>query len=196
MQSAGGHHGFPFGYSPADIGDGEIDPRTGLPRPQQSASMYFVVSSLRENMEILLESYLMDYNSLETKLVYVKDLLHNAEESVMLRLDTSRNQLLVADTVIAVCTFAVSCGALVCSFYGMNLTNKDEADPIMFRIVVYSSIAGVVALIVTILYYFISAGILPSKMTRKSLQSAVRKRNYGREATKSTAVLYRSPKHH
>ena len=50
--------------------------------PTADSSSNLHMSSLHETMEILMESYLMDYNSLETKLVYLKTLLHNAEESV------------------------------------------------------------------------------------------------------------------
>lgn len=53
-----------------------------------------------EQIEVLLESYLIDYNTLESKLKFLQAQLHSAEESVLLRLDTSRNQLLTTNTVI------------------------------------------------------------------------------------------------
>ena len=74
-----------------------------------------------EKMEIIFESYIMDYNSLHSKLEYLKSQMQSAEELVMLRLDTSRNQLLIADTVISVVAMCLAMGSFVGSVYGMNL---------------------------------------------------------------------------
>lgn len=68
---------------------------------------------------MLLESYLVDYNYLESKLDYLKTQILTAEELVLLRLDNSRNQLLIADTVIAIVAMSIGFGSFVGSIFGM-----------------------------------------------------------------------------
>lgn len=121
---------------------------------------------MHEMMEIVIESYLMEYNTLESKLLYIKTSLTNAEDSVMLRLDTSRNQLLVADTVLSVCTLSVGCAALVGSFFGMNLTNHFEEDSHMYMWVCGLSTVGMILMVVLILQFLERRGVLSSRMRR------------------------------
>ena len=83
-----------------------------------------------------------------------------------LRLDTSRNQLLVADTVLAVITLAISCGSFVGSLYGMNLINHQEDKQHTFAHVCYATIIFIVTLSITIIGIFIHKGLIPSKMYR------------------------------
>lgn len=97
-------------------------------------------------MEVLLESYLMDFNSLLSKLDFLKSEMQSAEELVMLRLDTSRNQLLIADTVISVVACCIGLGSFIGSIYGMNLKNHMEEDEHMFTVITW--------LIVRILLFF------------------------------------------
>ena len=116
-----------------------------------------------EEMEIIFESYIMDYNSLQSKLEYLKSQMQSAEELVMLRLDTSRNQLLIADTVISVVAMCLAMGSFVGSVYGMNLKNHMEEDPHMFNVVLMLTIFGISILGNSTIAYFKLSGVLPSE---------------------------------
>lgn len=125
-----------------------------------------------EEIEILLESYLTDYNSLETKLVYLRTQMQNAEELVMLRLDTSRNQLLIVDNVISVVTAALAFGSFIGSIFGMNFDSNIWKDPTGFRSVTIITVIGMVIGTLVTIIYFQKTGIIPSKQTKTSrLQS-------------------------
>ena len=125
-----------------------------------------------EEIEILLESYLTDYNSLETKLVYLRTQMQNAEELVMLRLDTSRNQLLIVDNVISVVTAALAFGSFIGSIFGMNFDSNIWRDPSGFRSVTIITVIGMVIGTLVTIIYFQKTGIIPSKQTKTSrLQS-------------------------
>ena len=125
-----------------------------------------------EEIEILLESYLTDYNSLETKLVYLRTQMQNAEELVMLRLDTSRNQLLIVDNVISVVTAALAFGSFIGSIFGMNFDSNIWRDPNGFRSVTIITVIGMVIGTLVTIIYFQKTGIIPSKQTKTSrLQS-------------------------
>lgn len=142
-----------------------------LNRMRMQQSGRYIVTSLHENMEILLESHLMDYNSLESKLLHIKEVLHNAEESVALRLDTSRNQLLVADTILSIITLAITSGSFIGALYGMNLINHMESYPHAFSHVVIITVIGMTILVTTIIIFFRAKGILPNKMRLLSFKS-------------------------
>ena len=121
-----------------------------------------------EEIEILLESYLTDYNSLETKLVYLRTQMQNAEELVMLRLDTSRNQLLIVDNVISVVTAALAFGSFIGSIFGMNFDSNIWKDPTGFRSVTIITVIGMVIGTLVTIIYFQKTGIIPSKQTKTS----------------------------
>lgn len=116
-----------------------------------------------EEIEILLESYLSDYTTLETKLGVLRMQIQNAEELLQLRLDTSRNQILVVEMIISVITCALSFGSFIGSMFGMNLPTKlyygdDTPFNVTFVLTVLLMITGSVFTI----SYFLHAGIIPS----------------------------------
>jgi magnesium transporter len=117
-----------------------------------------------EEIEVLLESYLSDYTTLETKLSVLQMQIQNAEELLQLRLDTSRNQILVVEMIISVITCSLSFGSFIGSMFGMNLPTKlyygdDTPFTVTFILTVLLMFSGA---ILTILY-FQYAGIIPSK---------------------------------
>ena len=81
----------------------------------------------------------------------------------MLRLDTSRNQLLIANTQIAVCSGAVACGGFIGSAFGMNLYNHHEDDKWLWYYV--SGLSGAIMLfVIGISFYFLRrSGIIPTE---------------------------------
>ncbi len=90
---------------------------------------------------MLFESYLSEYSALESKLNILKQKLKSAEEGVILRLDTSRNQLLIADTCISVCSLCIGTGSFVGSIFGMNLKNHHESRPHFFAHVTWMTVS-------------------------------------------------------
>jgi len=119
-----------------------------------------------EEIEILLESYLTDYNSLETKLVYLKTQMQNAEELVMLRLDTSRNQLLIADNVISIVSCSLGFGSFIGAIFGMNFDSEIWSDRTAFSSVTVMTVIGMIVGAVGTIIYFQKTGILPSSQTK------------------------------
>lgn len=81
-----------------------------------------------EEITILVESYLMDYNTLETKLEFLRAQIQNAEELMSFRLDTSRNELLIVDMTLAIVMVTLAAGTYVTSIFGMNLNSGVEND--------------------------------------------------------------------
>lgn len=119
----------------------------------------------REEGESLLESYLMDYNSIQSKLTLLKSQLHGAESLVSLRLDTSRNELLITNTVVSLvsCTFAV--GGYVGALFGMNLRNGFEGDTnsgTFWTVAATTTFLVIIATVGTIVYLKYTE-ILPSR---------------------------------
>jgi Mg2+ and Co2+ transporter CorA len=112
---------------------------------------------------------MMDYCSMETKAEQLRAHLHTAEESVSLRLDTSRNQLLVADTVLSICTLAIGIGSFVGSIFGMNLHNHVEDGTWQFMAVTWGTVGGIVMFVYLGIYICKRRGIIPSSSHVKSL---------------------------
>eukprot|EP00605_Chrysophyceae_sp_TOSAG23-4_P000341 GSChrysophyteH1.ASY1.ANO1.388.1 assembled CDS len=117
-----------------------------------------------EEIEELLEAYLNDYNSTDAKLQYLKSQMQSAEELVSLRLDTARNQLLVANTGFAVLACAISTGSYITGAFGMNLDNtltlQNERG--LFHAVVLSSAAGIILIFLSVICYLRYTGVLPT----------------------------------
>jgi Mg2+ and Co2+ transporter CorA len=74
-----------------------------------------------EEVEELLESYVMDYSSLQAKLEYLHTLMQNAEEFVSLRLDFARNELMAANTMLTLLSVCIGFSAYITGVFGMNL---------------------------------------------------------------------------
>ena len=117
-----------------------------------------------EEIEELLENYLNDYNSIESKLMYLKQQMQSAEELVSLRLDTARNQLLVANTLFAILACAIAMGSFVVGGFGMNLDNTElESVPGLFAVIFALCVVVIVLCFVSIVLYLRSTGTLPTE---------------------------------
>jgi hypothetical protein len=86
---------------------------------------------------------------------------------VLLRLDTSRNELLVANTVLAILGCSIAFSAYITGIFGMNLNNTKSIQPVenVFQLV----FAGTFALIFCI--FFIMLGYV-QKMFPKRVNNA------------------------
>mmetsp|Transcript_30145 Transcript_30145/g.96185 ORF Transcript_30145/g.96185 Transcript_30145/m.96185 type:complete len:592 (-) Transcript_30145:333-2108(-) len=94
------------------------------------------VISDHDNVEILLEAYLENLATLQTKLKFLHQQIQNTEESVTLKLDLSRNRLLTIDTIIAVVSCGFGLGGMVAGTFGMNLKNNNESSNEAFNHVI------------------------------------------------------------
>jgi Mg2+ and Co2+ transporter CorA len=119
-----------------------------------------------EEIEELLENYLNDYNSIESKLLYLKQQMQSAEELVSLRLDTARNQLLVANTLFAILACAIAFGSYFAGIFGMNLDNTQlESTPGLFAVIFGVSFAAIVLCFIAVVMYLRSTGTLPTAVS-------------------------------
>lgn len=118
-----------------------------------------------QEIEVLLESYLADYNSLAMKMSLLQQSLQSAEELWSLRLDTSRNQLLVADTILSVVAICFSIGSFVGSLLGMNLYTGVEQTQGVFAAVTCVTLIAMTIIGVGIIVLFQKLSILPTTMS-------------------------------
>ena len=108
----------------------------------------------KEENIVMMESYLDDYNTLLSQIGYISYELQNAEEVVMLRLDVSRNQLLIADTKLSVVSVSLAFGSFISSMFGMNLVNHYESNSLgFFTVFVSTTIISIIIVIGTILHF-------------------------------------------
>ncbi len=123
------------------------------------------ILSKHDDIEELIESYLIDFASLESKIDFVKAQILSSEELVSLRLDTSRNELLIANTALSIFGCSIAFGAYITGAFGMNLDNVDSIQPVRysFTYVCVFSLVGICIVFFSIYGYLRYSGILPGK---------------------------------
>jgi len=116
-------------------------------------------------VEELLQTYVMDYTSIASSLEVLRNQIQNAEDLVLLRLDTSRNELLIANTAFALGAFCVGIGGYLAGVFGMNLDNVVSIEEVhgLFAMVLIGSILLMLAIFGAIYGYLSHAGVIPSK---------------------------------
>jgi len=128
------------------------------------------ILSAHEEIEELLQTYATDYDNLSTKLKFLRARLQNAEDLVSLRLDISRNQLLVANTAFSLLACCISVGAYITGIFGMNLDNTATILPQTgsFAMVWSGSTAAIVLMFVVVYWYLIWKGIIPQSISLRT----------------------------
>jgi hypothetical protein len=83
-----------------------------------------------------------------------------------LRLDTSRNELLITNTVLAVLACCFGLGAYVTGIFGMNLDNTGrlQSTPHVFSSVIVTSLFCMCCLFFGLIYAFRKTGVFPAKV--------------------------------
>ena len=83
-----------------------------------------------------------------------------------LRLDTSRNELLIANTNLAILACCFGLGAFVSGIFGMNLDNtgKLQSTPDVFVTVIFSSLVAMGVMFVGLIVYFKRTKLFPAKI--------------------------------
>ncbi len=97
----------------------------------------------------LLESYLLDFNSLSTSVSLCSSQVESAEDLVSLRLDTSRNELLIANTAMTVLACSIAFSAYITGVFGMNLDNTAFLQPVRG---LFLGVTGGTLLLIPLLY--------------------------------------------
>jgi hypothetical protein len=89
---------------------------------------------------------------------------------VSLRLDTSRNELLIANTALAILSCAIAFGAYLTGVFGMNLDNVTYIQPVKnsFAIITAGTFVVMIAVFLVIYGYLRTTGILPGKPLQPS----------------------------
>ena len=119
------------------------------------------ICNAHEELSILIESYMMDYNTLESKLQFLKAQITNAEELMSFRLDTARNELLIVDMSLAIVMCTLAGGTYVSALFGMNLTTGVEHDDWWF-LSVSVAVSGLVIISTLILFnHYNLTGTIP-----------------------------------
>jgi magnesium transporter len=78
------------------------------------------------------ETYLKEAEEILARVLQVDELIQSTEDIINISLDSQRNSLLLLELRLAMGTFAVANGALVSSFFGMNLLTGMENHPAAF----------------------------------------------------------------
>ncbi len=130
-----------------------------LPKAEGSVKLF----SKNSDVETVFDSILMDFESLEGGSDTLIKRLESAEVSVGIRLDASRNELLVATTIISVISCTISLAGFVTGAFGMNLDNSAEFEGIegMFDAVVGLCVMFIVVLSSGVILFFEYKGWLP-----------------------------------
>ncbi|CAM9260732.1 unnamed protein product [Laminaria digitata] len=115
-----------------------------------------------EEMELLLEAYLQDINSIYNVLELLQGRARSTEALVMVKLDIARNRILTAGLVFSMASTCFTLGALVAGIFGMNLPNGLEDDHFIFKIVSIGTACVCTVSFFGVFSFFYRHGILVS----------------------------------
>jgi len=95
-----------------------------------------------EDVELLVENYLQNVDSVHIGLRDLEEDLAAARSTTTLRLSSAQNKLLTVDLVISILTAVSTLGALVAALFGMNLKSGQENSDNWFWSVFVVVVAG------------------------------------------------------
>ena len=104
------------------------------------------ILNTHDEIEELLESYLIDFSALEMKMLYMKSQIQSS----------------------------IGFGAYITGIFGMNLDNVDYLEPVdhVFVVVCVCSFACIACIFASILYYLRMQGMLPMKTSARAKGSS------------------------
>jgi magnesium transporter len=136
------------------------------------------ILATHDRSEELLETHLIDLNALCSQIGIIRSHMQNAEDSVLLRLDTSRNELLIANTALTLLSVGIAFGAYITGVFGMNLDQTTYLQPKKNSFVIVTMLTFVIIFLIFLLGYgyLKVAGIIPErvKLTKPSSTRAPR----------------------
>lgn len=126
------------------------------------------------DLDFLWEGHGDEFRDLLRRVRTLDARLEEVEASVLLRLDISRNELLVASTVLSVVACTIGFAGFITGAFGMNLDNSEELAPVkgLFGGVFGACLLLIVGLTGAILQYFRAKGILPTHTSKRWAQVA------------------------
>lgn len=88
-----------------------------------------------EEAEVLLESYLAEVETVQSRIDQLREDIESSESQSMMMLHLSRNRLHKLEIFFTLLAACVGAGSLVAGFFGMNLANgfEDDVGPITSR---------------------------------------------------------------
>ena len=107
------------------------------------------------------QGHLADGKALEAKINFLLVTMDNAEDLVTLKLNIAQNELLTANTSLAVLAVTIAFGAYVAGVFGMNL---DIPDGIEFAVVFAVTMVIIVVGTALIMGYYQWEGVLPTRV--------------------------------
>jgi hypothetical protein len=121
---------------------------------------------LHEENEELMEAYVAELSGLKTKLGYLMATMQNAEDSMSLKLDISRNQAWVTDMSLTIATIVIGFSAYIAGIFGKNLDNATTMMPVFgpFEIVFVGTFVIIIVGIFGTMYYLERVGIVPRRI--------------------------------
>ena len=137
-----------------------------LSRLRHNPSLYNIpldpsISKYHEDAEALFDSYQIEFSSLETKFQLLRDEFHNAEDLASLRLATSQNKLLFAESIVILSTVFLTTGGFIGGLYGMNLINHLEENDVAFTYVCIATVLFIFSGTYVVYKYFRRNGTFP-----------------------------------
>lgn len=78
---------------------------------------------LKDEVEIVIAMKVIEFKSIERRLRKMQSLLESAEQLITLRLDTSRNEIMIATFILSIFGCSTAFGAYFTGVFGMNLDN-------------------------------------------------------------------------
>ncbi|CAM9202332.1 unnamed protein product [Scytosiphon promiscuus] len=115
-----------------------------------------------EEMELLLEAYLQDINSIYNVLELLQGRARSTEALVMVKLDIARNRILTAELIFSMASTCLTVGALVSGVFGMNMKNGMESNEFIFKVVAIGTVCACSVTFFTLTMFFYRHGILVS----------------------------------
>lgn len=121
-----------------------------------------VLEEESDEPELILESYLQQSLSLTNKLNLIQGQIDTTAELVHQKLDSNRNKILLANTIITTVILCATFATLVAGIFGMNLNNGMEDSETAFNLVVGWIVACGFVLFIVIMFIMYRTGAIPS----------------------------------
>ncbi|GAB5369132.1 hypothetical protein AAMO2058_001379300 [Amorphochlora amoebiformis] len=113
-----------------------------------------------EEWEMLLEYYLLRYETISSEASRLLEEARDLEETVSLTLSSRRLELSRVEIFLSICSLAVGCGAMFAGIFGMNLLSGLEISKGVFWGVTFGILAGASGVGWILLTYVKNQGII------------------------------------
>jgi len=126
-----------------------------------------------DNIEELLESHLIDFSTLEKKVLLVQRQITDAEDFVSSRLDSARNMLYISNALLTLVACGIVIGSYIAGLFGMNSNQIFTIQNVKGGFVTISTMSFI-AIVVTVALgylYLKFTNILPEKILPGLLRS-------------------------